>query len=141
MMKGYPNDTLTVRYEDLVSDPERVCRRICDFLNVPFDKKMLTFYELNLNGAGLISVTTDMHTNTTTPFNPDLIGQWMKKDFFTAKDIQTIEALAYNYMKRFGYKFESQISRVQSKFIQLKILVLSYYQILRCKIATSQDYK
>jgi hypothetical protein len=138
MMKGYPSDTLIVRYEDLVSDPERVCRRICDFLNVPFDEQMLTFYELNLNGAALISLSKKMHINTTTPFNPDLIGQWMKKDFFTTKDIETIEALTYNYMKRFGYKFESQISKIQSIFIRLKILVLSRYQIFKDKIATSQ---
>ena len=138
MAAAYPKDTLIVKYEDLVSDPSRTCRTICYFLEIPFDERMLNFYEFNLDGNGLIGLTTNIHLNTTTPFNPDLIGQWIKKEFFTIKDIQTIEALAFNYMERFGYNFESQLSRTQSKFIRLKIFALSRYKIFRDKIATSQ---
>jgi hypothetical protein len=34
---------LTIRYEDLVNDPERVTRDICDFLEVPWDSRMLDY--------------------------------------------------------------------------------------------------
>ena len=34
---------LTIRYEDLVSDTERVTREVCDFLGVPWDERMLDY--------------------------------------------------------------------------------------------------
>jgi len=34
---------LTVRYEDLTTDPERVSRRMCDLLGVPFEPTMLDY--------------------------------------------------------------------------------------------------
>ena len=36
---------LEVRYEDLVAAPEKACRRVCAFLEVPFDDAMLRFHE------------------------------------------------------------------------------------------------
>lgn len=33
----------TVRYEDLVDDPEDTTRRICDFLDIPWDARMLDY--------------------------------------------------------------------------------------------------
>jgi Sulfotransferase family len=32
-------------YEDLVDDPERECKRLCEFLGVPYDDAMLRFHE------------------------------------------------------------------------------------------------
>jgi hypothetical protein len=34
---------LTIRYEDLVGDPEPVTREVCDFLGVPWDARMLDY--------------------------------------------------------------------------------------------------
>ena len=36
---------LEVRYEDLVSEPERTLRRICDFVELPFDEAMLDYHQ------------------------------------------------------------------------------------------------
>jgi hypothetical protein len=32
-------------YEDLVEDPERECKRLCEFLGVPYDDAMIRFHE------------------------------------------------------------------------------------------------
>jgi hypothetical protein len=37
----YPNNYYLLRFEDLVNDPEKHIRRVCDFLEVDFQKKML----------------------------------------------------------------------------------------------------
>jgi hypothetical protein len=36
---------LEVRYEDLVSEPEPTLRRICDFVELPFDEAMLDYHQ------------------------------------------------------------------------------------------------
>jgi hypothetical protein len=39
---GLYHETL---YEDLVDDPERECKRLCEFLGVPYDDAMIRFHE------------------------------------------------------------------------------------------------
>jgi Sulfotransferase family len=34
-----------MHYEDLVDDPERECKRLCEFLGVPYDDAMIRFHE------------------------------------------------------------------------------------------------
>jgi hypothetical protein len=34
---------IVVRYEDLCADPEAACRRVCEFLGVPFDTAMIRY--------------------------------------------------------------------------------------------------
>jgi hypothetical protein len=136
MLEMFPHDTLVIRYEDLVSEPERVCRRMCDFLSVPFDEQMCTFYEMNPDGSRLIGVTKEIHPHTTTPFNPDLIGQWKKKRCFTAKELQTIEAIAGDYMKRYGYKPEAPPGGITAAVTRLKMLLKLWYQQLRRGVVT-----
>ncbi|MCU1429550.1 MAG: sulfotransferase, partial [Actinomycetia bacterium] len=40
-----PARYLDIRYEDLVAEPERVLRSVCEFLDLEFDDAMLTYYE------------------------------------------------------------------------------------------------
>jgi hypothetical protein len=39
--KRYPNNYYPLRFEDLVRDPEYNIKRVCDFLGVDFQEKML----------------------------------------------------------------------------------------------------
>jgi hypothetical protein len=40
-----PDRYIEVRYGDLVADPEAACKRLCQFLAVPYDGSMLRFHE------------------------------------------------------------------------------------------------
>lgn len=43
MLRGVrPEDRLDVRYEDLCADPERMLRRLCDWLGLAFSEAMLS---------------------------------------------------------------------------------------------------
>ncbi|GAA1297244.1 sulfotransferase family protein [Planotetraspora silvatica] len=44
---------LTVRYEDLTAEPEKETRRICEFLDVPWESGMLTYGDLSVAEKGL----------------------------------------------------------------------------------------
>lgn len=135
MVKLFPNDTLVLRYEDLVLEPERTCLLICNFLAVPFDEGMLTFYKLNPNSERLIGVTKNIHPHTTTPFNPGLIEQWKRKRYFTSEELQNIEALTGSYMKRYGYKAETSSNKTSIAVTRVKMLLRLGYRELRRKIA------
>jgi hypothetical protein len=41
------HDGLTVRYEELAADPEAVTRRLCEFLGVPWERRMLDYGEFS----------------------------------------------------------------------------------------------
>lgn len=131
MMRVFPDDTLMVRYENLVSESERSCQRICSFLGVPFDERMLTFYEMNRDGSRLIGVTKHIHQHTTTRFNPALIGQWKKKKCFTTEELQMVEVITSDYMRRYGYEPEAPSGGIVAMVIRLKVLPEFYYWWLR----------
>ncbi|GII58103.1 sulfotransferase family protein [Planotetraspora thailandica] len=44
---------LTVHYEDLTAEPEKETRRICDFLNIPWEAEMLTYGSQTVLEKGL----------------------------------------------------------------------------------------
>ncbi|MBX7222441.1 MAG: amino acid adenylation domain-containing protein [Blastocatellia bacterium] len=48
-----PNRGLVVRYEDLVANPEREMRRVCEFLSIPFHAALLQPYEGDRMTQGL----------------------------------------------------------------------------------------
>ncbi len=102
--RRYPDRIHVVRYEDLVRAPEAECRALCAFLGEAYDPRMVTFHEINRDGALLIGSTRHIHPHTTEPFNPDLIGQWEKKAFFSPGELRMVESVAGDYLRQFGYE-------------------------------------
>jgi hypothetical protein len=50
---NYPEQVIRVRYEDMVVEPEREFRRICHFLDLPYEKGMLQVSWTNTSIEGL----------------------------------------------------------------------------------------
>lgn len=46
----YPSEHLEVRFEDLVREPTLTLNKICDFLGISFDKKMLEYHQSSTYG-------------------------------------------------------------------------------------------
>jgi hypothetical protein len=88
---------LQVRYEDLVTDPERELRRICGFLGEDFDPSMLGFYQ----GGPSFHVDPRNARNLRLPVMAENIGRW--RTGMTARELRIFEALAGASLEPYGY--------------------------------------
>lgn len=134
MNRTYPADVLTVRYEDLVLKPEEICQGMCDFLGLAFDEQMVRFYETNEDYSLLIESTHDIHRHTTTPFNPDLIGQWKRSDLFSEGDLQMVESATRDYMREFGYETMTSLSNVRATAIYLRVQATFWFRHIKRRL-------
>jgi hypothetical protein len=94
----FPRDVLVVRYESLVTDPERTCRDLCTFLRLDFTPAMLTDYRTN----DAIRHTTDTtHEETYQPITTTMIDDWRSK--LSPEQVGVIEGIGGGELERHGY--------------------------------------
>ena len=108
---------LELRYEDLILDTEAVLRQICEFIELPFDGSMLTYYERAeermsemahdlkpVDGKPLRPGEERMqaHKMTQEPPSADAIGRWRKR--MDAADLETFERVAGDLLAELGYE-------------------------------------
>jgi hypothetical protein len=88
---------LQVRYEDLVTDPERELRRICSFLGEEFAPPMLAFYQDGRN------FHTDQRNarNLQRPAISQNVGKW--RTGMSPREVCIFEALAGAALEAYGY--------------------------------------
>ncbi len=88
---------LTVRYEDLLGEPEAELKRICAFLGEAYRPEMLTFYQ------GQVAYPTDRRNaeNLRRPVLTDNTQKWRTQ--MSARDLRIFEALAHESLERYGY--------------------------------------
>lgn len=106
---------LEIRYEDLVANTEVTLRRICEFLDLPWDPAMLTYHEsaqqhlemfgdLQMSDGQLIPAERRraIHERVATAPDPSRIGRW--KTEMTATERQQFENLAGAILRNLGYE-------------------------------------
>ena len=98
------NDVLVLRYEDLVSDPERSLQSACEFAGIDFLPTMLAYYE----NATLIEeysrspVGDPVSSRQPKPTNSQTVNAWEKR--LDRDDIQAlIDVVGINIFERLGY--------------------------------------
>ena len=108
------------RYEDLVREPEATLRRVCDFVELPWDPGMLTYHEragerLEEMAGKLRSVDhhaeqragyrIENHAPTTKPPNPSKLDKWRHE--MPPKDAAAYESVAGELLRELGYEVSS----------------------------------
>ena len=88
---------LTVRYEDLLREPEAVLRRVCDYLGEEFTAEMLSFHR------DPVAYPTDPRNedNLRRPVLTDNAEKWRKA--MSDRDVRIFEALAGSALEDQGY--------------------------------------
>ena len=105
---------LEVRYEDLVRDPETVLRRICDFIELPWDERMLRYRERAASRLDEIPIGTATdgsaipaevirrtHLLTSEAPTDSRIGRW--REVLTPPELRQFELLAGPLLIECGY--------------------------------------
>jgi hypothetical protein len=90
-----------VTYADLAGDTEKTCRRVCRFLGIEFDEKML-----DLAGADLSAIFPGPEHNHLRS------GRIVRQDFSNEAGIEIIGPAARKRLQRFGARW----SRLQSRW-------------------------
>jgi hypothetical protein len=86
-------------YEDLVEDPERECKKLCEFLGVPYDDAMIRFAEGKTR--------TDLPNARQTPkkaWLPITSGLRKWRTEMPVKDVERFEAATGNLLEELGYE-------------------------------------
>jgi len=86
---------LEVRYEDLVADPERVVRTICEFASLPFEPAMLEY-------SGSIDVSAKPHHQRLLQAPTKGLRDWRTQ--MSPVDTRAFEAIAGDLLAELGYE-------------------------------------
>ena len=84
-----------VRYERLVAEPTRECRKLCDFLGLPYDERMLRFHEGRTKDDPGLDAKSAWR-----PITPGL-RSWRTE--MAGGDIERFEAVAGDLLGELGY--------------------------------------
>ncbi len=106
---------LEVRYEDLVDNPEAVLRRVCDFVALRFEPRMLDYHrqaaarlaehEASFDSEGRLVIDKPARLSqqywATQPPAPSRIGRWRRD--LSSQECAEFEAAAGPLLRQLGY--------------------------------------
>lgn len=95
-------------YEDLARNPELEVPKLCEFLNVPFDKGMLNFHQQDLTIYKANHLSMDRISK---PIDTTKIGRWKKE--LTSEQLAGFYAEANETMTLFGYDTSENVENEQ----------------------------
>ena len=104
--KIFPARFYTLRYEDMVTDPEKYLMEICVFLGIPYAPEMLTFQSHSDRFTKVVFASDfylkKFHTSILEPVNTKKIGLWKIK--LRKRDIISAELMAGKFLELYQYE-------------------------------------
>lgn len=91
----------TVRYEDLVLQPESVLSEICSWLNVSYEPQMLAFHETNKCKQLEPFLTMDWKQRTVEPISADTVGRY--RVLLSVEEQHLFNLAAGQSLAKYGY--------------------------------------
>ena len=90
---------MTLRYEDLVTQPERELRRVCEFLGEEYEPGML---DARASAASVAAAHEWWKEGVSGPLHSDSIGRWEREMSADARRFAGLHLAAY--LRRHGYQ-------------------------------------
>jgi hypothetical protein len=101
--KKHPGAFLFLRYEDLVTEPERYFRKVSDFLSIPYLPEVFDFYKMK--GKAEEAYPTDVmekhHKSLFNPINTSRLDLWKKS--MSETQVRIADQVAGDYAELAGY--------------------------------------
>ena len=98
-----PERFLRLKYESLVTEPQRELRKVCDFLRIPFTVDMLGYHK---SKAAIALSGLVQHGNVTKPVFATSVGKF--RTMLKKEEIDQIHARYSTYLRCLGYLSESE---------------------------------
>jgi hypothetical protein len=103
-----PDRFIEIKYEDLVSNPEKQLRNLCEFLHEPYDAEMLNYWKLNRRDR----LEPERHLGwkylTLEKITTRRISSW--QDELSKEEVERFLLFAWKELSRLGYTDESDLS-------------------------------
>lgn len=100
MKKKYPKDVLEVKYSDLINNPKKELLRVCKFLGINYNSKIMRYS--NTGHKEYLPYFNKIHRYLNRKPDTTLIDKWKKE--LLMKEIEVIESINQNLMKRLGFE-------------------------------------
>jgi hypothetical protein len=114
-----PDQFIVVRYEDLVLDTEPTLRRLCAWLDLAFDERMLSFFEQADENVQEWEFEIGAHEKLRRPVDPADVARWRTEGPET--EIAEIEALTRDVLAHHHY--ESDLGSWPARMYRLRARV------------------
>jgi hypothetical protein len=113
-------NVLSVSYESLTADPERVLKDVSSFIGVPFEQEMLDYTKFDHEYPDWEAGSTDVRQKKT--LEAVSVGRW--KAEIPGSDWDYIDLHFGSLLKRLGYESCNQAARVDEKMLLQRIMQL-----------------
>ncbi len=118
-----------LRYEDLVTEPEKKLIEICGFLNISYDNKMLEFYNIeNINKSFSEISLQGIHSSIKNPVSKNSIGLW--KNNLAERQIKILDKICGKYKEQSSYNANTKINSFGFFIITLPGYLLYHFTVL-----------
>ena len=115
----YPHQMLTIRYEDLLTSPEKTLQMVCHFLDIPYTEAMLSFQD---TAKTIVSEEErEWKANVFKPLMRHNMGKWQQE--LSPVWIDRIERTMAPHFAHYQYAISApQLPRFQ----RLRVILLSH---------------
>jgi hypothetical protein len=123
----FPGDYTEVRYEDLVSNPEKTLRTLGEFLDHDLD-----YGRIQKNSIGRVASPNTVWKEEASPEEFKSIDRWKTK--LAANEIATLEALIGEDLREFGYSLATDLQKPVSVSMRLSLMRVLYPWYFESKV-------
>jgi hypothetical protein len=128
--KKQPERFFTIRYEDLVNNPEIEVPQLFEFLNISYNDAVLNFNERvkeKYSGNNILDEIQKRQSNILNPINNKMVNKWQTQMSKESQEIADI--IVGNYAEKYGYQrtYKSGINKYIFPILLLKVYVQTQY--------------